>query len=74
MATYSVEFLDKVDELTYIAAKEGLSVNVLVRPVLCPMDDKAASLASLFGAFMGQSFYDSYKPEIKVTSEEPQVK
>ena len=57
MSTYSVEFLDKVDELARLAAGEGLSVNVLVRPVLCPMDDKTSAFAALMGAFVGQSSY-----------------
>ena len=57
MGTYSVEFMDKVDELARLAAGEGLSVNVLVRPVLCPMDDKTAAFAALMGAFVGQSSY-----------------
>ena len=73
MGTYSVEFVDKVDELARLAAGEGLSVNVLVRPVLCPMDDKTAAFAALMGAFVGQSSYVNMTAPTMVAGDEETV-
>lgn len=71
--TLSSELQAHIDELARLAAGEGLSVNVLVRPVLCPMDDKTSAFAALMGAFMGQSSYVNMTAPTTVAGDEETV-
>lgn len=59
MTKLSPAFEGKANELARLGAAEGLAVNILVRPVLCPLDDRTAAFSALMGSFVGQSFATS---------------
>lgn len=59
-----------IHRLTKRAAEEGLSVTVVIKPVLCPLDERVAAFDGLMGAAFG-SMAASMTPREKAADDGP---
>ena len=44
-----------IQRLTKRATEEGLAVTVVIKPVLCPLDERVAMFDGFFGSMMGHA-------------------
>ena len=60
-----------ISRLTKRAAEEGLAVSVVVRPVLCPLDERTAMFDSLMGAALGSMAATAMAPQALADHDSP---